>query len=112
MVRREEGSCIMLTSKEGISVPICVTGIVTRIEVDFCQDGAKYRVTSTVGDHRVKPRTSAVDAELARVAGSRMNIGVCGDIRHSAECVYLDAYWAGLPDRLTELSGEMSEAAS
>lgn len=99
----------MLTSKQDVSVPICVSGLVTRIEIDFCQDGAKYRVTSTIGDHRVKPRTAAVDAALDRVAGSRTTIGVCGDMRQSAECFYLDAYWAGAPEMLSALADQVEE---
>ena len=94
----------MLASKEGVSVPICVSGLVTKIEIDYCMDGAKYRVTSTIGEHRVKPRNSAVDAPLARVAGSKTPIGVCGYVKWGPECAYLDAYWAGLPDRLNELA--------
>ena len=97
----------MLASKEGVSVPICVSGLVTRIGIDLCMDGAKYRVTSTVGIHRVKPRNSAVEAELEQVADSKTVIGVCGYVTQSAECFYLDAYWAGLPDRLSKLSDEI-----
>lgn len=104
----------MLASKDGISVPICVSGLVSKIEVDICMDGAKYRVTSTIGEHRVKPRNGEVDAVLARVAGSRTNCGVCGYMTWGPECAYLDAYWAGLPERLNELADalEMEGARS
>lgn len=101
----------MLTSREDISVPVCVTGMVTRIEIDFCMDGARYRVTSTIGDHRVKAGSAEVEAALERVAGSRTPIGVCGYIRQSAECFYLDAYWAGAPDRLSSLADDMRAGA-
>src|SRR4051794_1349056 len=93
----------MLASELGVSVPVCVSGLVTRIDIDICQDGAKYRITSTIGDYRVKPRNNAVEGVLSRVAGSRMPIGVCGDLRWGT-CAYFDAYWAGPPERLTELA--------
>ena len=97
----------MLASKDGISVPICVSGLISKIEIDYCMDGAKYRVTSAIGEHRVKPRNAEVDAVLARVVGSRSNCGVCGYVTWGPECSYIDAYWAGLPEVLSELADRL-----
>jgi hypothetical protein len=101
-MRNEEA--IMLTMKDDVSVPICLSGRLQKIDQDFCMDGTAYLLTTPLGGHRVKPTNEEAAEALENAAGTKMIIGVCGDLRHNVECVYLAVYWAGHPDRLQAIA--------
>lgn len=90
----------MLTPKNDVSVPICVSGAVQRTQIDFCMDGVPYLLITQAGTFRVKPRTDEIGETLDGAAGTKMLVGVCGYLKQGAECTHLDAYWAGHPETL------------
>jgi len=96
----------MLIMKDDVSVPICLSGRLQRIEIDFCMDGQAYLLTTPLGGHRVKPTNDEARDALEAAAGTKMIIGVCGNLKWNVECGYLAAYWAGHPDKLVALATE------
>jgi hypothetical protein len=94
----------MLMMKNDVSVPICLSGRLQKIDIDFCMDGPAYLLTTQLGGHRVKATNDEAAEMLENAAGTKMLIGVCGNLRHSVECVYLAAYWVGHPDRLEAIA--------
>jgi len=90
-----------------MEIPTIAVGLVRRIEIDFCQDGATYTVSCSTKTTRVRPANREVENFLAKIAGSRQDVAVVGPVRHSVEgCKYLFAYYAGdAHGALAELGG-------
>jgi hypothetical protein len=79
---------------------VILLGIVSRVEVDFCQDGAQFLLHSTLHTARLLPTTDESREFLEHVAGSRQRVSVAGYPRQSAECHYLAVYYVGPADQL------------
>lgn len=94
----------MLKAKDDVSVPTCVTGVVQRTQIDYCQDGIPYLIVTQAGTFRVHPGNSEVAEVLEGAAGTRMLVAVCGYLRSGVECAFLDTYWAGHPQKLEALA--------
>lgn len=86
-------------------VPVILLGIVSRIEVDYCQDGARFQLHSASQTARLLPTNKEAADFLERVAGSRQRVSVAGYPRQSAECHYLAVYYAGSPERVLDTIG-------
>jgi hypothetical protein len=82
-------------------IPVCITGIVTRTEMDYCMDEAPFQLhhhPSAIT--RIVPTTDSAREYLDRIAGSRQRVAVCGYVKHGPECSNLQTYYAGPVEHL------------
>ena len=88
-----------------IQIEVSLTGIIEKTsDVSTCVDGALYQIRRTVigkngSSHSVATRIISkqkqVNDFLQRVVGTKQRVTVTGYPAISAECPYLDAYYAG-----------------
>jgi hypothetical protein len=74
------------------ALPVCFSGGLSKIEVDFCMDGARYSLSLHPDVRiRVKGATAAIDQKLADYSVQRVIVTVCGRFQWSPEqgCQYL-----------------------
>lgn len=87
----------METRTEGteVVVPVVLSGIVSRLDgIDFCMDGAKFRLQTMAGPARLKPANAEVNNFLERVAGTRLRVTIAGYPVVGPECSYISTYYA------------------
>ena len=79
---------------DGPSVPIFVTGLVTKFDFDICMDGASYILNSGLAWYRLKPSNEEAGAVLEKLAGTRMPVAVAGYAAGLGHCSYISVYSA------------------
>jgi hypothetical protein len=78
-----------------IKVPTFLTGIVSKdTGVDFCMDGAVFRLHTMAGILRIKPSNAETTRNLERYAGTRLRVTVGGYPVVGPECQYVAVYYA------------------
>jgi hypothetical protein len=95
-----------------VRVPVCLTGLISKADVSFCMDEATH-VLRNVGVHtRLKAQNRAVQDQLEKAEGKRMNFTACGYLVRGPECDYLSTYSlepaTALIDRLEGLKAGMA----
>ena len=87
-----------------IDVPVFITGIIQKIEVDICmEDGVTHQIKSLTGTVRLKAASKEVAARLKKYAGKRLRVTIAGYPVWSVECMYLSTYYAGPSEELAKL---------
>ncbi|HWN97187.1 MAG TPA: hypothetical protein VNT99_19305 [Methylomirabilota bacterium] len=78
-----------------VQVPVFITGIITKNDgVDFCMDGANYKLHNYQGEVRLKARNPQAEKQLKKFAGRRIRVTVGGYWVWGPECSYVSVYYA------------------
>lgn len=89
-------------------VPVFISGPIYKSDgVDFCQDGADFRLNTFVKEYRLKAGSEKVQEILEKAADEGRALAIAGYKRFDSECQYILVYYAGsLVDTLSLLGGE------
>jgi hypothetical protein len=90
-------------------VPVFLSGRISKFEgVDFCQDGAVYRLNTFVRQYRLKPGKNKEVKEILEIAAKEGRaLAIAGYKRFESECQYIEVYYAGsIDEAVKQLGGE------
>ncbi|MCE7066664.1 hypothetical protein [Dyadobacter sp. CY326] len=98
------------TSGQGAAeVPVFLSGRISGFEgVDFCQDGAVFRLNTFAREYRLKTGNEEVEGILQVASKQGSALAIAGYKRFESECQYIEVYYAGpVDDTIRLLGGEL-----
>jgi len=84
------------------SDPVLLTGIVSKLGIDYCMDGATHALQTLAGPARLKAESSEVLTFLNRVSGTRLRVTVVGYPVWGPECAHVAVYYAAPSQEVAE----------